>query len=83
MKSWIEAIEDSDWEGELAVLRPQVLDKATGQVDNIMSVHSLDAGSLRAHLLLYIQAMKPTKSLPKVEREMIALVVSKTNDCHY
>jgi AhpD family alkylhydroperoxidase len=27
--------------------------------------------------------MKGTKTLRKVEREMIALVVSKKNDCHY
>jgi len=48
-----------------------------------MAVHSLDAGSMKAHLALYQQAMRGTKSLRKVEREMIALVVSKTNGCHY
>lgn len=80
---WIKTIDDSQWEGELAELKPAVSDPNTGTVDNIMSVHSLDIGSLKAHLLIYRQAMRSTKSLPKVDREMIALVVSKTNGCHY
>ena len=61
----------------------RLLIPATDKVDNIMAVHSLDPGSLKAHLALYKQAMRGTESLPKVDREMIALVVSKTNGCHY
>ncbi len=83
MKAWIQTVEEADWAGELAEIRPMVLDAETQQVDNIMAVHSLDAGSMRAHLGLYVQAMRSTNSLPKIEREMIALVVSKANDCHY
>jgi len=83
LMAWIKTIDEADWHDGLAELRPKVVDPETGQVDNIMSVHSLDAGSLKAHLALYRQAMRGTVSLPKVEREMIALVVSKTNGCHY
>ena len=81
--TWIETIDESQWDGELAALRKQVADPATGLVDNIMAVHSLDAGSMQAHLALYRQAMRGTASLPKVDREMIALIVSQTNACHY
>ena len=81
--AWIETVNDSEWTGELAALRPKIADPTTGHVDNIMSIHSLDPGSLRAHLDLYLQAMRGTDSLPKVDREMIALVVSKENGCHY
>ncbi|MEM7517463.1 MAG: carboxymuconolactone decarboxylase family protein [Planctomycetota bacterium] len=81
--AWIETIEDETWKGELAELRPQTVDPKTKRVDNIMAVHSLDAGSLRAHLALYMQAMRGTASLPKVDREMIALAVSQDNGCHY
>ena len=81
--AWIKTINESDWQGELAELKPKVADPSTGQVDNIMAIHSIDASSLTAHLGLYRQAMKGTKSLPKVEREMIALVVSQINECHY
>lgn len=81
--TWIKTIDESEWDEELTSLRPKITDPTTGVVDNIMSVHSLDVGSLQAHLALYAQAMRGTKTLPKVEREMIALVVSKENECHY
>ena len=81
--TWIETVNEDNWDDQLAELRQRVADRATGTVDNIMAVHSLDAGSMKAHLTLYQQAMRGTQSLPKVDREMIALVVSKTNGCHY
>jgi len=81
--TWIETINEDQWDDQLSELRQMVTDPDTGVVDNIMAVHSLDAGSMKAHLALYQQAMRGTKSLRKVEREMIALVVSKTNGCHY
>ena len=81
--TWIQTVDEDDWDDQLAELRRKVTDPATGNVDNIMAVHSLDAGSMKAHLVLYQQAMRGTASLPKVDREMIALIVSKTNGCHY
>ena len=81
---WIETIDDREWtEGELAELRPRVVDPEHGRVDNVLTVHSIDPGSLRAHVDLYAQAMRSTKTLRKVDRELIALVVSKINRCHY
>ena len=81
--AWIDTVDEDDWDADLNSLRPAVTDPQTGQVDNIMAIHSLDAGSLKAHLALYTQAMRGTSSLPKTEREMIALVVSSANACHY
>ena len=80
---WIEAPHEDEWEGELAEFKPEVIDRQLGRVDWIMRIHALDVGSMNAHTVLYRQAMKGTKTLRKVEREMVALVVSKTNDCHY
>ena len=81
--SWIEKIPPDEWAGELAKLKSKVADPNSGKIDNIMSVHSLDSDGMRAHLQLYQHAMKNTKALPKVDREMIALVVSKINGCNY
>lgn len=81
--SWIEEIKVSEWRGKLDELRSAVVDPSTGEADNIMTVHSLDPGSLRSHIALYTQAMRGTSTLPKVDREMIALVVSRLNGCHY
>jgi alkylhydroperoxidase family enzyme len=80
---FIEAPHEDDWPDDLTDLKADVLDPTHQRVDWIMRIHSLDAGSLNAHNVLYRQAMKGTATLRKVEREMIALVVSKANDCHY
>ena len=85
--AWIETIEEDEWSTDenspLAKLHTKVVDPSTGKVDHIMSVHSLDPGSMSAHLMLYPQAMRGTTTLPNVDREMIALKVSQQNECHY
>lgn len=80
---WIETVPDDDWEGELADLRPRVVDPSHDKVDNIMGIHSLNPTGLAAHDALYRSSMAGTKTLRKVERELIALVVSLENHCHY
>lgn len=81
--AWIKQRDEADWSGDLEPLRDEVTDPTYGRVDNIMAIHSLDAGSLAAHLGLYRQAMAGTKTLRKVERELVALVVSQINECEY
>ena len=81
--AWIEAPHEDEWGPEYDQLKPDVVDPAFDRVDWIMRIHALDAGSMSAHYQLYRQAMKGTKTLRKVEREMIALVVSGVNECHY
>ena len=79
----IEIVPDDSWDGELGELYPKVIDPNSGRVDRIMAVHSLNPRSMAAHLALYESAMAGTATLRKVERELIALVVSLENDCHY
>ena len=81
--AWIEVPDDREWTGELGEFGKTIADREHGRVDNILSIHGLDLGSMKAHQSLYLQAMKGTRTLRKVEREMIALVVSQANDCHY
>jgi alkylhydroperoxidase family enzyme len=52
-------------------------------VDNIMQIHALNPDGMKAHSALYQSAMSGTKTLRKVDREMIALIVSDANECHY
>jgi alkylhydroperoxidase family enzyme len=80
---WIETLHEDEWKGDLADLKARVIDPSYQRVDWIFRIHSLDAGSMDVHLGLYQQAMKGTRTLRKVEREMIALVVSTVNECHY
>ncbi len=81
--AWIETVAEENADGELARLYRRCLEPQSEQVDNILKTHSLHPEGLKAHLELYRAVMKGTRSLPKVEREMIALVVSQINRCHY
>ena len=81
----IEIVPDEEWADDEALenLYGRVVDKSSGRIDYIMSVHSLNPRGLAAHDGIYRSAMAGTKSLRKVERELIALVVSLENECHY
>ena len=81
--AWIATIREDEWDGELAELYPDVVDTSHQRVDNIMQIHSLNPRGLAAHNALYLSAMRGTATLRKVERELIAYVVSAINDCHY
>ena len=81
--AWIDMIPEDGWVGLLAELHPGIVDRNHARVDNILAVHSLNPKGLAAHNTLYGSAMSGTKTLRKVERELVALVVSLENDCHY
>ena len=75
-------IRESDGEGELKDMYDQNMEP-WGGVDNILKIHSLSPESLRGHIVLYKAVMYGKSSIPRREREMIAVVVSAVNDCHY
>jgi alkylhydroperoxidase family enzyme len=52
-------------------------------VDNIMKIHGLSPPSLAGHSKLYKTLMKGESDLTRAQREMIAVVVSTLNRCHY
>ena len=82
-RPWIETVPDDEWDGDLAPLHPQVVDPHWERVDHIMAIHSLNPRGLAAHHGVYASAMAGTATLRKVERELVALVVSLENHCHY
>ncbi len=82
-RAWIETIDVSEANDELVHLYQSVADPETGELDAIMEVHSLHPAGLSAHFSLYQAVMKGTPSLRGGDREMIALVVSQLNECHY
>lgn len=81
--AWIDSVDEAEAEGDLAALYARVAEPGTGAVDNLMKVHSLLPKGLAAHFELYAHVMTGTRTLPKVDREMIALVVSGLNGCEY
>jgi alkylhydroperoxidase family enzyme len=81
--AWIEIVEESGATGTLRDLYSRMVDPEYGRVDNILRIHSLHPEGLRTHYELYREVMTGTRTLRKAEREMIALVVSVINGCHY
>ena len=80
--SWIRVIAPEEATGELAEWYGRVRD-ASGCVDNILSIHSLNPDSLRTHYELYRGMMYGRSELTRAQREMVAVVVSVANRCRY
>ncbi len=54
-----------------------------GKVFNIIRCMSLNHEQVRASMMMYQSCMFQESGLSRAEREMIAVVVSRANDCHY
>lgn len=54
-----------------------------GDIDNILRIHGLNPASLEGHARLYRTLMHGRSELSRPQREMIAVVVSSINNCHY
>ena len=57
--------------------------RRAGRVYNIVRTMSPDPEVLEASMGLYLAVMKGPSPLSRAQREMLATVVSRANDCHY
>jgi uncharacterized peroxidase-related enzyme len=69
---------DADMQKYFAVCNDKL-----GFVPNVLSAYSFDQQKLRAFVNLYNDLMLAESGLSKLEREMIAVVVSSANRCYY
>lgn len=60
-----------------------VCEQKLGFVPNVLAAYSFDAAKLRAFIGMYNELMLADSGLTKLEREMIAVVVSAANRCYY
>ncbi len=51
--------------------------------DNILRIHGINPRVMSEHYQFYITLMRRPGPLSRVQREMIAVVVSSLNECHY
>ena len=51
--------------------------------DNIIRIHGIHSRIMRQHYKLYVELMRGPGPLTRIQREMIAVVVSTINGCHY
>ena len=80
--AYIPYIPDDEAPPGLAELYDRYRDPA-GHVDNILRIHGPNPASLEAHFKLYSTLMRGKSELTRAQREMIAVVVSSINECHY
>lgn len=60
-----------------------VCDEKIGFLPNVLQAYSFDQNKLRAFVNFYNDLMFAESGLTKLEREMIAVVVSSANHCYY
>ncbi len=80
--AFIRYIEEHEASSELRELYDRYRAPA-GHVDNILRIHGHNPASLAGHYELYATLMRGRSDLSRVQREMIAVVVSAINECHY
>ena len=80
--SWIQEVEVEQADDKLKPIYDDLL-KSRGKIANILKVHSLNPGALKAHLDLYMTIMFGKSGLSRKERECIAVVVSRADNCEY
>ena len=81
--AWIHTVDTIDATGIVKEEYDAAIARA-GQLYNIVKLFSVRPKSMRAFVELYKIVMHdPDSPLSRMQREMIATVVSKANDCHY
>lgn len=78
----VEVIRPEDAEGLLAHVYRQRIASA-GRLWNIVSVQCQNPETLRQSMALYGASMFCESALGRARREMIAVVTSQANECHY
>ena len=81
--AYISYISEDEASDELSALYKRYHDPTTGQVDNILRIHSHNPRSMETHVGFYQTVVKGRSPLSRKQREMIAVVVSSANGCHY
>ena len=80
--AYIRVIDEDAAEGDLAREYTKAQRRA-GRVYNVLKVQGLKPAALRETVRLYLAVMHAPGELTRPEREMLAVVVSAANECHY
>ncbi|MFQ6112724.1 MAG: carboxymuconolactone decarboxylase family protein [bacterium] len=80
--AWIRTISEEEATGTLKQQYEAAVKRA-GRVYNIVKISSLKPEILQTFIQLHVQLMYGPSGLSRAQREMIAVVVSVLNHCHY
>ena len=78
----IEVIGLNQAQGELLEIYTDLLAKR-GKLANVHQIQSLNPATIRSHMQLYMDIMFTSSPLKRATRELLAVVVSRTNNCNY
>lgn len=82
MSPWIRTVAPEQATGRLAKLYEAAIARA-GRVFGIVRLMSLDPAVMESSMGLYGAVMFGQGPLTRAQRELIAVVVSSENECHY
>ncbi|MBI3832810.1 MAG: carboxymuconolactone decarboxylase family protein [Planctomycetes bacterium] len=80
--AFIQTIDQPEPGGKLAAIYDDAVRRA-GRVYNILKIQSQSPAALQGMLDLYTAAVRGESPLSRAQREMLAVVVSRANHCHY
>lgn len=80
--AWIRLVEEAEATGRLKRAYDAAVGRA-GRVFGIVRAMSLAPAVLDASMGLYQRVMFEPEGLERYQRELLAVVVSRANDCHY
>ena len=80
--AWIREVSEEEATGLLARIYGGGTERAGG-VANIIKIMSLRPEVLDPFMKIYLRLMKGPSRLSRDERELLATVTSRVNDCHY
>ena len=78
----IKIIQPEEAQGELKAIYEEII-KKRGKIAQIHKIQSLNPKSIVNHMDFYLTLLYGQSPLKRAWREMIAVVVSKANDCEY
>ena len=80
--AFIDVIQHEQADGRLKEIYDNLV-KTRGKLAEVHKIQSLNPESIVNHMELYLQLMFGQSPLKRVQREVIAVVVSKANNCAY
>lgn len=78
----IQVVEYAQSEGRLREIYDQII-KSRGKLAEVHKIQSLNPDTIQSHMALYLDIMFSASPLNRATRELIAVIVSRTNNCEY
>ena len=78
----IDVIQPEDAEGRLKEIYDEI-ERSRGKVAEVHKIQSLNPETITNHMDLYMNVMFGKSPLKRYQREMMAVVVSRANECTY